>query len=475
MKPSIPELRAGLVEACDDPDLFAIDLTPQQRDLLGQVEAADLLLFLLAIGRRGGKSLLGVVVLLWLCLLRPDLARYVRRRERRYAVVVATNARQSRLDVEQAWSLVEPSPLLRPFVESRTDDELGFRNRTSIVSFPCTARGSRGWPVMGLFMDEAAHFIDGDGNQAAPSVYRSLAPSVAQFGDEARIVVASSPYGVDGWFAETFESVRTGSLPGVAVQASTMEMRPGFAQGALELERRRDPESFRSEYGAEFVAAGGAFMDAARIEAVVAERGELDPCAVVEPEAAADLAFERDSSAVAVIGRDPDDDQRLRLAALRSWSPQHGRPLSFSAVLDEIADVALAYGCHRISIDQFSSVGASEHLRRRGLTVNVVPTTAQSKSAMYVDLKQRIYENELELYRHDGLLGELRRLETQTVPGRATVRSRRLGSSHGDLAAALALTAAQIRRRPLGWRHWADLGEIDGIADVALGATEVGW
>jgi hypothetical protein len=39
-------------------------------------------------------------------------------------------------------------------------------------------------------------------------------------------------------------------------------------------------------------------------------------------------------------------------------------------------------------------------------------------------------------------------VETNTTPGQATVRVRRLGSSHGDIATALALACAQFKQPP---------------------------
>jgi hypothetical protein len=150
---------------------------------------------------------------------------------------------------------------------------------------------------------------------------------------------------------------------------------------------------------------------------------------------------------------------------MRTWSPQPGKPLSFAGVLDEIAALALAYGVNAIYCDQFHAAAASERLRESGLSVKVEPTTASSKSAMFLDLKQRLYDGDLELYPHDGLLSELRRVETATTPGQATVRIRRLGTSHGDAATALALAASKIRGRAGKARgiHWVR-GSVDEYA-----------
>ena len=88
---------------------------------------------------------MGVLIALHFCVLRPDMASYVRQREKRYAIAVATSLRQARIFVEQARSIVEGSPLLSGFVDSVTDDEIVFSNRSVLAAFPCTSRGVRGW------------------------------------------------------------------------------------------------------------------------------------------------------------------------------------------------------------------------------------------------------------------------------------------------------------------------------------------
>jgi hypothetical protein len=438
-------LAAGLLQACDDEHLFGIDLTPVQRALLEGVENGHDLVHVWCLGRRSGKSLLAAVTGLWMCLLRPDLAEYVRRRERRYSMAVATNLRQSRIYVEQARSIVEGSPLLSGLLESATDDELKFANRTSLVAIPCTSRGGRGWPVMCLLMDEAAHMLDTDGNQAAEPIYRALSPSVAQFGDQARVIVASSPFGLDGFFAELYHAVEGGELPGaVAAHASTMEARPGFATEALELERRRDPDGYAAEYLAQFLPAGAGFLDVARLDEAAQRKHELRPVELDDPEAALDIGLVTDATALAIVGRDKTNPGRLRLALARSWEPKVG-PLGFGPTLDEVADVLDAHGIRRVFIDQFYAIAAREHLARRGIYATVIPTTAASKSNMFTNLKTLLYGGGLELYQQPDLLAECRRIETVTTPGAATVRIRRVGHSHGDLVSALALVCSRIK------------------------------
>jgi Terminase large subunit, T4likevirus-type, N-terminal len=229
-----PWSAVSLLAACEDSALFGFPLWPRQRELLSAIERGPRL-HVWALGRRSGKTTLAALVALWDCLLRPELGERVRPGERRHAVAVATNLRQARLFVRAALSVVERSPILGGLVEAVTEDEILFRNSTAISAFPCTSRGARGWPISSLLMDEAAFFIsETEGPQVAQRVFGSLAPSTAQFGDLARIVVSSTPWGSDGFFAETWQRAAAGELgDAAAFRRSSSEMNPTLDRAFL--------------------------------------------------------------------------------------------------------------------------------------------------------------------------------------------------------------------------------------------------
>ncbi len=196
-----------------------------------------------------------------------------------YAVGVATNLRQARLLLSAALSIVERSPVLAGQVEGVTEDEIRFRNSTAFAVFPCSARGGRGWPVFALLMDEAAHFLDGEGNSAAETVWQALSPSTAQFGERARVVVGSTPWGSSGWFHDTFQRVSAGEIGDAAAhRAPSAEVNPTLSASFLASERvTLGEEAFSGEYEASFVGSGGSFLDPGVIDAAIADRDELDP------------------------------------------------------------------------------------------------------------------------------------------------------------------------------------------------------
>jgi hypothetical protein len=388
-------------------------------------------------------------------LLRPDLDALVRPGERRYVVSIANSLRQARLFVSAALSIVEASPLLRGQAVSSSLDAIEFRNGVTLAAFPCTSRGVRGWPISLLLLDEFAHFMsETEGPAVADAVFRAASPSVAQFGELGRIVVASTPFGNDGLFAELFRRVSSGELADALAQhASSAEVNPTLSADWLEQQRRLlGDEEFRSEYEADFVAGGVAFFDEAAIRDAVVDRPELPPEAARGWAAGLDPAFSSDPFGLALVAEDPARRGTLMVGCVRAWKPQRRRARSLEEgrqvedeVLAEVAALCRRYGARALT-DQHRAAGVVERLRRLGVSVRVLPMTAQSKSDAFSELRARLNAHELELPAHAGLLAEIRRVRSRYAANRASVVVPRVGGSHGDLVQALALAVYDLRR-----------------------------
>jgi hypothetical protein len=312
--------RVGLVEACDDPRLFGFKLWPKQRELLEAVEA-DHRLHVWALGRRSGKTTLAALVGLHTCLFKPAVAGKVRPGEKFYSVCVATNLRQARLFVDAARSIVEASPLLRNEIVSATEDELVFSTGGVLTAFPCSSRGGRGWPIACLLMDEAAFFLsESEGPQVAERVFQALTPSTAQFGDLAKVIVASTPFGTSGLFHDLHTRAANGELEDAqAARGTTAEMNPSIESSFFERAELLDPDGFKAEYLAEFVGSGGAFLDSETIREAIADRDELLPEHASGWVAGLDPAFASDPFGLALVGR---RDGRLVLGKVQAWTPR---------------------------------------------------------------------------------------------------------------------------------------------------------
>jgi hypothetical protein len=429
-------LAVGLLAACDDDQLFAFPLWSRQRQLLAALEQGKRI-HVWALGRRSGKSTLSALVCLWDALLRPDLDSMVRAGETRFAVAVATNHAQARLIVSAARSIVERSPLLSPLLDGATDDELRFilpsGAKTAIRAFPCTSRGGRGWPISCLVMDETAHFMDSEGFQAAERVWGALTPSTAQFGTHARIIMASTPYGTAGLFADMHARASAGSIDDAEAQhATSAEVNPTLDAAFLAQEEARDPDNFRAEYMAEFTGSGDAFLDFARIDDD-ARLPPQPPAAATSWVAGLDPAFSKDPFGYALVGRTSSGQLIVGpIGALRAQG-------DFGGPVDEVAGFAKEYKARAI-VDQFSSAAVVERLQQKHhITTTVNTMSATSKTEIFQSLRAALYDGSLTLPDNPALLTELRRLRTRFSAGQSSVVNPRVGGSHGDIAQALAM------------------------------------
>ena len=250
--------------------------------------------------------------------------------------------------------------MLAGLLAGQTENELRFElpsgAKTCLRAFPCSSRGGRGWPISCLVQDESAHFLtESDGDRTSDRIWSALTPSTAQFGDLARIIVSSTPYGESGLFATLFDRASKGEIEdAVATHLTTAEVNPTIGETFLAQEQGRDPDSFTSEYLARFVGSGDTFIDFERVALLGAP--------VARPEdaqswvAGLNPAFSKDPFGLALVGRTADG--RLVVGPVLAIQPEG----EFSGPVDEIARVAREYGARCVT-DQFSQAAVVERLR----------------------------------------------------------------------------------------------------------------
>jgi hypothetical protein len=156
-----------------------------------------------------------------------------------------------------------------------------------------------------------------------------------------------------------------------------------------------------------------------------------------------DPAFNTDPFGVAVVGRDLETQSRLLVARVEALKPRG----SFAGPVDRVAEIAEEFGA-RVVTDQYAAPAVLERLRGHGLSVREHTMTPASKTAIFGELRARLYDGSLEVYQHPSLIGELRRLRTKFTAGQAAVLNPRVGRSHGDQVQALALATYELRRQP---------------------------
>lgn len=312
-------------------------------------------------------------------------------------------------------------------------------------------------------IDEAAHHLDvlEGGPQTAQRIWAAMTPSVAQFGGLGRIVVISTPFGGDGFFAELYAKARNGELAGAAAfhaPTSANPMVDGDYLAAQEAALGFD--DFRREFGAEFVAGGSSFIEAARIRDVVADWREALPGDGRGWVLAFDAAFASDPAAVAVVGRDPVDPSQLVCGHVQRWLPQRSRRRGvrrsraqetavIESVVADVAAIAGRYGA-RVIVDQHLPGTVVHEFAKHGVHASVRPWTAESRTRAAQAVRARILTSRIELPNDPQLIVELGRLRTRYRAGSATVEIPKVGDSHCDVAVALMAAVGELDRGGVG-------------------------
>jgi len=326
-------------------------------------------LVVLACGRRGGKSLLSCCWAAYDATCR-DLRKHQRKGETRYVLLVAASLTQARSLFRTLQDMFK-MPMLKPMVIGETQDEIQLSNNVILKVMPCSERTTRGLAASTVLFEELASYQDTQGHQSGEAVYRALAPSVAQFKGEGRIIALSSPRGQRGVFHRLFQTA-TVRDDAFALNCPTWDLNPMIDRAFLERERDRDPELFEQEYQASFTAIGGSFI----------ESGKLTEATRPFPEhvhtkrvLALDPAYTGDDFGIAVACVPHDDASMVYLehvGALR-------RP-GFNKSMDYAAKLAKDWGCTRVVTDQFSSQAIVEELQKRGVSCSKVAWTGRSNS-----------------------------------------------------------------------------------------------
>ena len=349
-------------------EVLGIQLHPLQAEVL--IVMAQLQLVILACGRRGGKSLLAAIWAVYDATMR-DLREYQRQGEPRYILLVAGSLPQARA-LFRTISDMFKAPMLAPMVVGDpTADEIRLVNGVILRVVPCSDRTTRGLPASTVIFEELASYTDTSGHQSGEAVYRALAPSVAQFGAEGRIIALSSPRGQRGVFYRLFQQA-TARKDGYALHAPTWELNPEIDRAFLERERDSDPELFAQEYEASFTAIGGSFIDSIKLEEATKPFPEHHHGLRV---LALDPAFSQDDFGPAIACVPADDDNVVFLEHVEALR----RP-GFNTAMDYAAALAKDWDVSRVVTDQGAQQAVVEELAKRGVTCQKVPWTGRSNS-----------------------------------------------------------------------------------------------
>jgi len=406
---------------------------------------------LLACGRRGGKTFIASIISAYeaykLIIKDNPQAYYNMADDEMIKIVnVASSGDQALELATQIQNRIFNSEWFLPYIASYNSEEvnlktshdimrmkeeekrygkpLKFRASIKIESLLCSARGSRGGSVIVALFDELAHFIDNEGNRGGKKVYEGLTPSGATFGKDSKVIDISSPYTKSGIFYELYinsyqdQSIRMLQMP-------TWEMNVKIDFEFLRTKYKRNPDSFWTEYGAQFSTTVTGFfkfperikecVDILRYDEVFEEDGEKKKVPIYRQPTeyatgkyryyiAVDPSTDNNGYALAMVHCEKDANGRS-IVFVDRWQKWSIEDPEFSAfdfidielIDDYILDLTKKFHVAKIVYDQFESAASIQKFVKQGIDAVKTFFSRQYNMKIYKNLRSIIYDRRMSL------------------------------------------------------------------------------
>jgi len=316
--------------------------------------------------------------------------------------------------------------------------------RVSIEPIAATAGGGavRGRNIPAALLEECAFFRDDNYKVNDSEIFSAIVPRVLPGG---QTLLVSSPWVRSGLLYTLHRDNFARPTTALVAHAPTLAMRSSPA--VLEMadrEQRRDPDNFRTEFGAEFLdQSASQFFDEATLERCMVDDALLG----VAPQPGStvvhggDFGFVHDSSTLATVHWRGGVATVAELVEVR---PEQGAPLKPSAVCEAFARVMRRHGGEVLMADAHYREAVREHLELEGMVLSSAPEGQSGKASTYVQARSLMREGRVRLPRHDRLLRQLREVTARPLSGGGmSVTSPRGPGGHGDLVSALVLALWQ--------------------------------
>lgn len=398
---------------------LGLDLWPMQKKILDNLFDKKINHAVWCLGRRSSKSTMAAIAAVYMAFCQEEhFRRKVRKGENFYVVTVANDLKQSKIALDFIRQLLVNSPLEQEIVRETTL-EITLSNNCTFQAIPASARASRGKAVAMAIFDECAFGLEGDANRGTKAMFDALSPSIAQFAPYSKILELSSPWLADGTFYEHFRQAESGEFIGMdCLKIPTWEINPGLPWGCdfLENARKKDPEAFEVEFGAQFKSNNSALVTAEIVESAVnKDRGILFP----EKEFTGTYVLSLDPARGGV-GRDDYtacivhyEGTRLIVDKFHSFEADFeiaGRKeVNMSKVEEWIKEHHRIYEFQCIVLDQYNSSFIIQNLSKE-FPIAELAWSVSTKMKAFSKMKELFNAGLIELYPHQKAISQLKNL-----------------------------------------------------------------
>jgi len=393
----------------------------------------------LVLGRRSGKSFLVSAMALYelyrLISMGHPQARYGLMEFDEVVILnVARNEEQAKKAIfSKIKQTVLASPFFAPYIGKDTELEMRFytehdreenvrRKEQNINLFAgslvlrcgsSNASGLVGLTCWTIIMDEVAAMA-GDNPESGVdyALYDDLKPSLATFGKDGKMMLLSNPKGPLGLLYDLHEN-RQEDPTTLVMRLPTWLTNPNIDKEWLDGQKKKDPQEFQMQYGAEFGASSSdpmfvnedienMFKSMSMVPRKERAEGHFEYFCHLDPARTSDyyaLVIAHTEIMYGTVGPDHTPLKRVVVDHIHFWNPMtKNQPVKEKEVEDYVIDLHRRFKFKQVSIDQWNSQSSVIKLQSFGIPIVERQFNKEYKEKIYTELSQLIRDDRIDIY-----------------------------------------------------------------------------